>query len=79
MKNADDGDQREFPALPDAKLPQEKFIDLVAGICGMDMGDVEKALKTTMIKPSWPQLSRPGQEAWWKQFAAGEKAGLKPQ
>lgn len=72
-----DGDQRTFPPLPDAKLPQEKFIDLVAGICGMEMGDAENALKLCIAR-HWPLLSREGQTAWWKAFGEGKKSGLLP-
>lgn len=68
----------EFPACPDATLSIESFVDLVAGLTGLDMGEAAKRIRLHSLKP-WPQMRRETQEAWWKRFANGEIESLKPQ
>lgn len=55
----------------------EQIVNLVALAANLDLAAAEKTMKPTMAK-KWHELSREGQEAWWKRFNGGEIKTLKP-
>lgn len=77
-ENPNDADQRTFPPCPEKAMAQDVFIDLVAGLCGIEMGDTEKALKLVWPKPTWASATSLYQKDWWGKFAQGKFPGLTP-
>lgn len=68
---------KSFPDCPAADMPVEKFIDLVAGLTGLDMGEAAKRYKKCSLG-AWPTVARSSQESWWGRFRDGKLAPLKP-